>query len=163
MSGCSRSDSTDKEFRDKYNSFVDAIIDNNNVETNDIPFSHTLTVEKDSDGSYRYEVTIDNPKIAMYNIQMMVVDKSVSADYPFIGLLPDEDSYSMIPFQENRDKFFVKGIKLGGISQSPTFTLNIIVTWKDYAKLNTTTAFFNYTYDYDKEQAAKAASEENGQ
>lgn len=157
--GCSSQDKSEKDFRYTYNSFVDSILDNNGADSIDVPFRHQLEVTKESSGEYRYAITVDEPHIAMYHIQMMAVDKAASGQYPFIGLMQDEPSYNMIPNQENKEKYFVKGIILEGSSATPKFTLYVQVTWKDYSQINTRTAFFSYTYDYDKEQA-KAQAED---
>lgn len=151
LSACSEKDKSEQEFRYTYNSFVDSILDNNGADSIDIPFRHSLEVTKESSGEYRYAITVDEPRIAMYNIQMMAVDKSASGQYPFIGLMQNEDQYSMIPNQENKEKYFVKGIILEGSSATPKFTLYVQVSWKDYAQINTSTVFFSYTYDYDKD------------
>lgn len=158
--GCSKHNSNEKDFQNTYDSFVDSILDNNGAESNDIPFSHNLQVVKESSGEYRYEITIDQPRVAMYNIQMMVVDKNTSGEYPFIGLLSDEDQYNMVPFQENKEKNFVKGIILGGVSANPKFSLHVQVSWKDFGQINTNTAFFNYTYDYDKDHVEDAVPQD---
>lgn len=160
ISGCTKRSNSDQDFQYTYNSFVDSILDNNGVDTKDIPFSHKLEVTKETSGEYRYEITIDNPRVAMYNIQMMVVDKSASGEYPFIGLMSDEALYSMIPNQENKEKYFVKGIVLEGISSTPKFTLYVQVSWKDYAQINTRTVFFSYTYDYDKDHVEETTDEQ---
>lgn len=147
ISGCSKRNTADKEFTNTYNSFVESIMDNKGAVSSDIPFAYTLHVEKSTNGTYHYDVVIDQPRIAMYNIQMMIVDKNATDDYPFIGLLPDEDPYAMIPNQENKDKNFVKGISINSVSASPTFELQVMVSWKDYAQINTSTVFFTLTYD----------------
>lgn len=156
VSACTNRNTKDKEFQNTYNSFVDSILDNNGVDTAEIPFAHKLEVTKESTGEYRYAITISDPKVAMYHIQMMVVDKAAGGQYPFIGLMNDEPLYSMIPNQENKEKYFVKGVVLEGASVNPQFTLYVQVNWKDYAQVNTNTAFFSYTYDYDKEHAKDA-------
>lgn len=163
LSGCSKRGPNDKEFQNIYNSFVDSILDNNGADSIDIPFSHQLEVVKDENDIYHYTVTIDNPRVAMYNIQMMAVDKTASGQYPFVGLLKDEPMYSMIPNQENKDKHFVKGIVLEGSSTSSVFSLYIQVSWKDYAQINTRTVFFSYTYDYDKDHIEKDENHEADQ
>lgn len=159
IGGCSQRSNSNQDFQYTYNSFVDSILDNNGADTKEIPFSHKLEVTKESSGEYRYAITIDNPRVAMYNIQMMVVDKSASGQYPFIGLMSDETLYSMIPNQENKDKYFVKGIVLEGTSSTPKFTLLVQVSWKDYAQINTRSVFFSYTYDYDKDHVEEATNE----
>lgn len=155
LGACSKNNTADKDFENTYNSFVESIRDNNGVESKDLPFSHSMEVTKTEDGLYHYKITVDNPKIAMYSLQMLVLDKSIDDEknmFPCIGIHPEEPSYSMIPFQENIDNQFMKGIILEGETQSPKFTLNIEVSWKDYAKVKTSTVFFNYIYDYEVDQ-----------
>lgn len=151
ISGCSNNKIKENDFQYTYNSFVNSILDNNGNDTAEIPFAHHLEVTKESSGEYRYAIMIDDARIAMYNIQMMVVDKSASGQYPFIGLMNDEPEYSMIPNQENKENNFVKGIVLEGLSATPKFTLLIQVSWKDYAQVNTRSVFFSYVYDYDRD------------
>lgn len=154
LGACSKNDTANKDFENTYNSFVQSILDNNGAETKDLPFSHRLEVVQNNEGMYHYKIIVDNPKIAMYSIQMLVVDKSMDGSqtmFPCIGIHPDEDLYSMIPFQENVDKKFMKGVILEGVTPSSKFTLNVEASWKDYAKVKTSTAFFNYTYDYEKD------------
>ncbi|MCI9292230.1 MAG: hypothetical protein HFF02_02880 [Erysipelotrichaceae bacterium] len=158
LSACTQKVESDKDFQYTYNSFVESILDNNGVQSKDIPFTHTLDVSEDKNGEYRYKITIDEPRIAMYNIQMMVVDKTANGQYPFIGLMND-DMYSMIPNQENKEKNFVKGIVLEGVSKTPKFTLYVQVNWKDYAQVNTKTVFFTYTYEYQKDQVSGQSNE----
>lgn len=148
LGACTTNDRSTKELKNAYDSFVDSILDNNGLQTTDIPFTHTLTVEKDSEGKYRYEIKIDDPRVAMYHIQMMVVDKNTSGEYPYIGL-STEDVYHMVPHQENKDKAFMKGIILGGTSENSKVALDVQVTWKDYAQVKTQTVFMHYDYDYE--------------
>ena len=164
ISGCSNNKIKENDFQYTYNSFVNSILDNNGNDTAEIPFAHHLEVTKESSGEYRYAITIDDARIAMYNIQMMVVDKSASGQYPFIGLMNDEPEYSMIPNQENKENNFVKGIVLEGLSATPKFTLLIQVSWKDYAQVNTRSVFFSYVYDYDRDHkdSPSAQKENNG-
>lgn len=162
LSGCSKHRTSDKEFKNTYNSFVDSIYDNNGVDSTDIPFSHHLEVEEDEDGRYHYQVTIDEPRIAMYQIQMMVVDKASTQEYPFVGLMKEEDPINMIPYQENKEKNFVKGIILEGVSTNPAFSLLVQVSWKDYAQIHTRTVFFSYTYDAKQAQIEKEVQNEDG-
>ena len=161
VSACSDRTTKDKEFQNTYNSFVDSILDNNGADSTEIPFEHHLEVTKESSGEYRYAITIDDPKVAMYHIQMMVVDKAAGGQYPFLGLMNDEEMFSMIPNQENKEKYFVKGVVLEGISANPKFTLYVQVSWKDYAQINTSTVFFSYTFDYDKQQKEEAKEKKN--
>ncbi len=156
LSGCKRSTKKEQEKLNNYKSFMEAIIDNKGAESTNIPFDHQLDVTKSKDGLYEYTVTIHNPKVAMYDIEMMVLNKNVDANkewMPNLGLTDDvNEKYTMIPFQSKKEDGYYSGVQLGGQSSSPKFTLNVMVTWKDYEKLKTTKAFFNYTYEYQGEQ-----------
>ena len=64
------------------------------------------------DGGYRYYITIDNPRIAMYDIEMLAIEKNV--DYrntmaANVGIFEDKE-YNMVPNQANIEQGFVKGI-----------------------------------------------------
>lgn len=156
LSGCKRSTKKEQEMLNNYKSFMEAIIDNKGAESTNIPFEHRLEVTKSKDGMYEYSVTIHNPKVAMYDIEMMVLNKNIDASkewMPNLGLTDDvNEKYTMIPFQSKKEDGYYSGVQLGGQSSSPKFTLNVMVTWKDYAKLKTTKVFFNYTYEYQDEQ-----------
>lgn len=154
LSGCTNTKEKEAEALNNYKSFRDSIIDNKEAETPDIPFSHKLEVSKLKDGTYEYIITIDNAKVAMYNIEWMIYDKSIDSGnntqiFPTYGILEDDTkNFTMLPFQSRKEKNFVSGMQLSGISQTPKFTLNVLVTWKDYGKTNTYKAYFNHSYEY---------------
>ena len=82
---------------------------------------------------YRYYITIDNPRIAMYDIEMLAVEKGV--DYrnnmaANCGIFEDKE-YHMVPNQSNIDQGFVKGIVISGVSASPETTLYVFVQFKN--------------------------------
>ncbi|MEG0841156.1 MAG: hypothetical protein RSF69_01300 [Erysipelotrichaceae bacterium] len=161
ISGCSSNSNASEERSKKYDEYVKTVEDNSDVVSNDIPFDHALEVHKVKKNLYQYTVTIDNPKIAMYNIEEIVVDKKMingKIMFPNVGIIDDEDAqYNLIPFQSNNKKGFQKGIQLSGETSQSEFTLYVLVTWKDYAKLKTSKAFFNYHYD--AKQVEKTAGE----
>ena len=47
----------------------------------------------------------------------------------------------MIPFQKNEELNYVEAFLLSGISLTREPVLNVLVTWKDYSKLNTSAMF----------------------
>lgn len=159
LSGCNSADKKEKEALSNYNSFMEAIIENKGAESTDVPFKHTLEVTKEDDGTYRYTITISDPKVAMYDIEMMAYDKTIDSSkewMPNLGVYGEaevKNKYTMIPYQ-SKSPDYVKGIQLSGISSTPKISINCLVTWKDYVKLNTTKAFFNYTYEYKEPETA---------
>ena len=68
LSGCSNKKEREAEAMSNYVSFRDAIIDNNGLTSENIPFSHRLEVNKLTDGRFEYVVTIYDADVAMYNI-----------------------------------------------------------------------------------------------
>ena len=166
LSGCSNKKEREAEAMSNYVSFRDAIIDNNGLTSENIPFSHRLEVNKLTDGRFEYVVTICDADVAMYNIEWMIYDKSIDNGkneeiFPTYGII-DEDTkdFTMLPFQSRKEKNFVYGMQLSGISQTPKFSLNILVTWKDYSKTNTYRAFFNYDYEYTESEEAPVENTE---
>lgn len=148
ISGCSNIKKLKEETYKLYQEYMDLIFENKENESSNIPFEHSMEVIQASDGTYHYVITIDQPKTAMYQIQMMAVDKTLDSTkvvYPTIGLLGEDgdDSIQMVPNQVNVDKNYVAGVQLEGVSEKPDFRLNVMVVWKDYENLMTYKVFFN--------------------
>lgn len=145
MCGCSKNNNNTSDTSTKYIGYVEAIINNNSTVSSEIPFDYDLSVTKDSKGQYIYEVMISNPKQAMYNVEMMVIDVSkVGSEniFPSIGVI-DEEQFNLIPFQSNAERSFYAALACNGVSDVPQFTLNVFVVYRDYSGLNETRVFFN--------------------
>lgn len=145
VSGCSSSKRVnDQEKYKKYNAAIEQILNNNGAVSSEIPFNYAVTISKvEEDNTYEYAVILDQPQVAMYDIEAIAIDISQvdsGVIFPSAGIVDSADS--MVPFQVDAQQGFPKGIVLNGISQSPTFTLHLMVSWKDYAKLNQFSAFF---------------------
>lgn len=104
------------------------------------------------DKTYRYYAILDQAQVAMYDVEMMVVESSV--DYlslqqiaPTAGIF-EEKEYSLIPYQVYTEEGYMKGMVASGETTSPTTELVILVTWKDYAKLNQTREYLKVKVDY---------------
>ena len=85
------------------------------------------------DGGYRYYITIDNPRLAMYDVELLAIEKGVnyfSNMAANVGIFEDT-KYHMIPNQSNPKKGYVKGIVASGVSSSPETTLYIFVQFKN--------------------------------
>lgn len=82
---------------------------------------------------YRYYVTIDNPKYAMYGVSILAIEDGVDYSDKMAanaGVFEDNDYY-LIPGQANPSKGYVKGISISGISNSleEKPKLKVIVQW----------------------------------
>lgn len=106
------------------------------------------------DQGYRYDIVIDNPKIAMYDIEIMVVENDTPFEradkmMPNLGIFEDLE-VNLIPYQVHIDRGYMKGIVVSGLVPVSVVELKIMVAWKDYAKLNSTREFFIRNLDYDR-------------
>lgn len=104
-------------------------------------FSLEATLSALDGARYRYDVFIDEPQIAMYDIEILVIvdDGSLVISetmMPSVGVF-DEKAYHMLPYQVHPEKGFVKGFGLNGITDQPTVKLKILVSWKDVNRIET--------------------------
>ena len=130
--GCKTLSKQDNAPNQRYFSLIDAIKERDNfVETSNY-FDINVEMATINEG-YRYYVTIDNPRTAMYDVEAVAIEKEV--DYTnkmaaSIGLF-DETAYSMIPNQKNPNKGFVSGVVMSGTTTNPETTLYIFVSFKN--------------------------------
>lgn len=163
VSGCSFKDSQNENIK-IYESFIDAVVNNQGIESTNIPFDYKMYVYKQKDNTYKYEIEISNPQVAMYDIQAIAVDQEINSNnnvYPCIGILEDDDalSYNMIPYQSYGEKGYIKAFILDAISNQEQFTINVMVTWKDSSLRNTSRVFFNCNYVQEKGDDGKGEKE----
>lgn len=164
LSGCSNSHQQDEESMKNYEAFINAVINNKGIQSTFIPFDYTLVQQKQTDGSYQYEVQIYNPRVAMYDIQAIAVDAAVDSNtniYPCISLVGKDakQAYYMIPYQSNPSLGYIEMIGLNGISKEKQFTLHVLVSWKDSSRANTYRAFFNVSFAEEIEEAQSPEGE----
>lgn len=149
LSGCTHSKNDYEEQTQKYENYMELIIDNSKQITTNIPFDWEFNMTE-NEGKYIYEVIISNARVEMSNIQMIAVDIeqiSESEIAPNLGLFEDE-TYNMIPNQMNVDKGYYPGVGVNGVSTKDKFILNCLVVYKDRNQAD------NYVYfiinaDYD--------------
>ncbi|MEF9967080.1 MAG: hypothetical protein RR766_01110 [Longicatena sp.] len=151
LSGCSNTKKDNKESMKNYESYIDAILTNQGVDTKIIPFDYNLNVYKQKNNAYQYEVEISNPRVAMYHVQAIAVDPKLDSNtnvYPCIGLLGEDatKAFNMIPYQGNAQTGFIRGFSLDGISTEKQFSLQVMVTWKDASLVKNNRVFFKVNY-----------------
>jgi hypothetical protein len=98
---------------------------------------------------FRYDVFVDEPQVAMYDVEILVIVDNGSlviseTMMPSVGVFDDKE-YHMLPYQVNPENGFVKGFGLNGISDQSTVKLKILVSWKDVNRIKTTKAFIGLT------------------
>ena len=136
LTGCRQTVSADENQKQKYESYMSAIEDTENKLTSSSSFDISIAVNLLTDGQYRYDVIIDNPRVAMYGIEVLVVERSIVGTVPDGKLMPsagiyETDTYNMVPNQHDKDKGFPKGIQVGGTTNQSEVTIYVLVAWTD--------------------------------
>jgi hypothetical protein len=155
LAGCQwfDNDEIDKAKFQRYSAYYTSIFDNDRFILASEYYDLEVVMNKISDTEYRYDVIIDSPRIAMYAIEVMVVENNITPEVadrmmPTIGIFENVE-YNLIPYQVNVEKGYVKGLIVNGISKLPSINLKIMVLWRDYAKLVVTREFFEVNKNYD--------------
>ncbi|MDD2591683.1 MAG: hypothetical protein PHP11_00705 [Erysipelotrichaceae bacterium] len=158
LMGCSdNNESSDSIKLENYAYIYQTITDNDTFNTTTEHFDMNVVMSQIDDQNYRYDIIIDDPKVAMYDIKMMAVENNI--DYslankmmPSIGIF-DEEEYNMVPYQINTELGYVKGLIISGKTDAPVVNLKIRITWKDYTKVFESKEYFNLTVDYFSQNA----------
>lgn len=136
--GCSDIGKENIDPNQRYYSLIDSINEHDSFSGFSNYYDIKAEMAKINEG-YRYYITIDQPKCALYDIEALAIERNV--DYSAnmaanIGIF-DEKEYSMIPNQKNTDKGFVSGVVFSGISQQPITSLYVYVSFKnsDYSNV----------------------------
>jgi len=137
LTACSTSKSYDSKTEtnpdDRYLDMVSLVHDNMaTASTSSKNFDIEFEITQINDG-YRYYCVIDNPKVAMYDVEAIAIEPDVNYRKVMaanIGIF-DEKVYNMIPGQVDVDKGYVSGISISGISEKPETTVYVLVQWKN--------------------------------
>ncbi len=85
------------------------------------------------EGGYRYYVFIDNPRIAMYDVEAIAVVEGVDHRKTMaasVGIF-EEKEYNMIPNQRNIDRGYVGGIAISGTCAKRDVSLRVFIRWEN--------------------------------
>lgn len=138
LTACTSTSSEDVQYQ-TYKTSYQNILNTTSFQERSSYFDITAQINETSDNEVRYDVFLDNPKIAMYDVEILaIVDKgllTLSNDMmPSVGIFEDAE-YNLIPFQVNGEKGFPKGFNLNGITSGNTVVIKVQVSWKDYFKI----------------------------
>ncbi len=127
-----------------YNSYYTSVL--SNIEFLEGSDFYEIDVEVSESGSETiYYVFLDNPNVAMYDIEVIILENlnefDVDKMMPTFGVF-DGSVYNMVPYQVDVDYGYVEGIVVSGSVEELTGPLYMMVTWKDYSKLETYREFF---------------------
>lgn len=155
----------DEEKYSAYLTYYQNILDYEDKAGGSDNFSITLVANKISDSKFRYDVVINEPKIAMYGIKVLAVIENISGSVdttvmmPSIGIF-EAAEYSMIPFQVDSSRNFVKGLDLSFLSSENPVYVSVMVSYSDKAKTDEHREYFTLTASYQEEEPP---AEGNGQ
>lgn len=148
--GCTILNRNEEEQESRYTYLVDMLREHGNYSDSSAYFDIDAEMAKINDG-YRYYIIIDNPKLAMYDIEVIAIEPGV--DYKSrmaanIGIF-EETQYHMIPNQSNAREGYVKGLVASGVSDNPEAVLHVFVQFKnfDYSIVYTEYIELNCSYE----------------
>ncbi len=153
----------DEEKYDAYLTYYQSILDYENKQTSSQNFDIKLAANKINDELYRYDVIVDNTRIAMYGIEVLVIidDLTMEIDnsrmMPSIGIF-DEDEYTMIPNQVDRNKNIVRGIDLSFTANEPEVSVSVMVSFYDKDKTRNTKEYFSLNTTYQEPEPEQPQS-----
>ena len=130
----------DKERYDAYMTYYQSILEEEDKLSKSQSYDTELVVNALEDGTYCYDVIIDNPRVAMYQIRALAVIDDLSGKIdpenmmPSIGIL-DDAVYNMMPNVVNKDKGFVAGVTLSLVSDQPQLRIGLMVEYVDSSKV----------------------------
>ena len=133
----------------RYKDLIEIVSEHDNFLSESTNFDINVEMSK-IDGGYRYYVTIDNAKIAMYDIEAIAIEPLVNYEETMaanIGIF-DETEYNMIPYQSNPSKGYVKGLVMSGLSSNKETSLFILVQWKKEDRTTTSREIFKLDVSY---------------
>jgi len=135
MSGCASGISADQLKIETYKTMYTDILNATGFKTASDYFAVNAVLSDLGSGSYRYDVIVDEAKVAMYDVEILLIQDDgslVISDtmMPSLGIFEDK-TYYMIPFQVNTEANVVQGIDLNGLSSALPIRLKMVVQWKD--------------------------------
>ena len=150
--GCSRKDNGEAASLTAYEGYYQSVLEAPHFSEGTPYFDTDVDLVRSGQGKYLYYVVIDNPQIAMYNIKALVVEDQVpfgetSKMMPTLGIF-GTDVYHMIPYQNNKDASYYKGIVLSGESDGSVHQLYFVIEWTDRTRTIYNRAYLTMDLDY---------------
>ena len=130
--GCSQIGKETADPTERYRYLVEMIEEHEAFASASNYFDIAVEMAKIESG-YRYYITVDNPRIAMFDIELLAIEKDV--DYmnnmaANVGIF-EETQYNMVPNQANSEMGYVKGVVASGVTNNPQTTLYVFVQFKN--------------------------------
>ncbi len=143
ISGCHRQSEEDI-YRVNYEAYCRSLAEATKFSPMSKYYSVSGAMSELPDGTYRYYVFVDEPKVAMFDVVVLAVESGM--EYASSGkMMPSSGIFgtpcSMIPYQVNKENGYVKGIMLNGECAEDHVSLRVMVEWKDRTRKNTNREF----------------------
>lgn len=94
-------------------------------------FAVSAEISNISEGRFRYFVTVDNPRIAMYEVEILAIEEGneyINEVAANAGVLLDE-IYNMVPNQSDLNRGYISGINISGETSNEHPVLYVLVQW----------------------------------
>ena len=135
---------------DKYKAAYGDLVSSDKFNSSSAYFDVETVVNKIEIGKFRIDTIIDNPKVAMYNVQVIAeINSNGIQQYeevlPSLGIV-DQSDYHLIPFQVNKDEGFYGGLVISGVSEKSEGEVILKINWTDYAETKSYEEFIEITY-----------------
>lgn len=147
--GCEKAEQNDL-LLDKYKAAYGDLVSSDKFNSSSAYFDVETVVNKIEAGKFRVDTIIDNPKVAMFNIQVIAeINSNGVQQYeevlPSLGIV-DQSHYHLIPFQVNKDEGFYGGLVVSGVSDSLDGEVILKINWTDYAETKSYEEFIRISY-----------------
>ena len=132
LTSCKNTDTNDLNAL-RYDNLKNNLLTNRYFSSNSKFYDLNIEINKIKDNDYRFYMIIDNPKIAMHNIQALVMVDDLDIDNEFAanyGIFENQRT-NMIPYQYDIDKNYLKGIIISGSTKKANPKFRIIVSYQN--------------------------------
>ena len=158
LTACTTSSSPDRDVRmDRYRNYFESISDQGNFSAFSFFYDIEVIMNRLGDGTYRYDIVITNPRVAMYDINVLAVENNMLFEnslnenrmMPSIGIFEESTTgFHLVPFQVNVASGYFAGVSISGVSNEPIILLRIRVAWRDETRVHTTHEFIELIGDF---------------
>lgn len=152
---------------DKYKAAYGDLVSSDKFNSSSAYFDIETVVNKIEIGKFRIDTIIDNPKVAMYNVQVIAeINSNGIQQYeevlPSLGIV-DQSHYHLIPFQVNKDEGFYGGLVISGVSEKSEGEVILKINWTDYAETKSYEEFIEVSYGKAEEIEDEEVREETNE
>ena len=158
LCGCHKEDprQMDQERYNAYITYYQSILDEKDKLEKSQSYDVELVINRLSDGTYVYDVIIDNPRVAMYSIKALAVCDDLGATVsttemmPSIGIL-DEGTCNLFPNLVDRANNYYEGFRLELTAAEPSMRIGIMIDYLDSSKTNRVREYLTLYGTYEAE------------